>query len=236
MANSARTQPRPQGEVIETSNDSVSLDRAQLFFDKNKNIIIGVAVAVVAVVGGFFAYKYLYMAPKEEKAKEKIAFAQTYFAQDSLRQALQGDGQPSHPGFLRIIKDYSGTPTGNVAHYYAGACYLKMGDFKNAIKQLEDFNGKGTEAATAGYGLLGDAYMESGNTKKGIDNYEQAVNANKKDDLMTPYYLMKLGLAREAGNQSDKAVDAYKRIRDEYPNSQQAREIDRYLARLGVME
>lgn len=237
MANSARTQPRPQGEVIETStNDSMSFDNAQIFVDKNKNILIGVVVALVVIVGGYFGYKYLYQEPNARKAEEKIIFAQNYFAQDSLRQALNGDGQASHPGFLRIIKDYGSTPTGNVARYYAGVCYLRTGDFKNAIKYLEDFDGKGTLAGTAANGLLGDAYMESGNTAKGIDKYRAAAEANKEDVLQTPLYLMKLGLALEKNNQSDKAAEAYKRIRDEYPQSQQATEIDRYLARLGVID
>ena len=61
---------------------------------------------------------------------------------DSLNWALNGDG--NNVGFLKIIDKYSGTPAGNLAHYYAGVCYLKKGDFSNAEKQLRAFDGKGS--------------------------------------------------------------------------------------------
>ena len=61
---------------------------------------------------------------------------------DSLNMALNGDGK--NAGFIKIGKKYGGTAAGNIAHYYEGICYLKMGDYKNAIKALKDFDGKGT--------------------------------------------------------------------------------------------
>jgi tetratricopeptide (TPR) repeat protein len=110
-----------------------------------------------------------------------------------------------------------------------------MGDFKNAIKQLEDFNGKGTIVEYAAWGALADAYMESGNTKKGIEYYEKATG-DKNNTVYNPIFLSRLGMAYEIDKKPEEAKKAYTRVRDEYPQSEQARDMDKSLARLGVLD
>ena len=204
----------------------------QNVYEKNKGVINGLLIALVVIIGGTLAWKYV-AAGNEEKASSKAFYAQQFFMADSSEKALQGDG--THAGLLKIIKDYGGTKTGNLCKYEAGLCYLKLNNPKLAIKNLEDFDGKGTLVGTAAKGALGAAYMESGNTKKAIDAYEDAVKDNENAAL-TPVYLMQLGAAYELNKQPEQAKKAYMRIRDEYPQSAQSRDIDRYLARLGVIE
>ena len=87
----------------------------------------------------------------------------------------------------------------------------------------------------AAAGALGSAYLETGNTKKAIEQFEKATS-DKNDVVQTPMYLMSLGAAQEMNKQPEEAKKSYLRIRDEFPNSAQARDIDRYLARLGVLD
>lgn len=228
MANRARNTP---GTTQPAADDNKSLQNLEVFYEKNKKRINTVTTVVLVLIVGFFAYTKLYLAPREEKAATAMHYPQQYFMMDSVDKALQGDGQ--HPGFLKIGKKFSGTKQANLCHYYAGICYMHKSDFKTAIKELEDFNGKGTLVEYAAYGLMGDAYMESGNTAKGIEYYNKA--ASKNDDLMTPTYLMRAGLAYEMENKTEDAKKAYTRIRDEYPTSSQANEVDKSLARLGVL-
>ncbi len=231
MANSARNNP---GTTAPQNNDeSNALDNLMQKYEQNKKRINTITTVVLGAVVAFFAYQKLYKAPKDEKAATAIAFAQRYFEVDSLNAALNGDGQ--HLGFLKIQKKYSGTATANLCNYYIGVCYLRTGDFKNAIKHLEDFDGKGTDVAYAAWGALGDAYMETGNTKKGIEYYEKATG-DKENILYTPMYLYRLGVAYEMENKPEEAKKAYMRVRDEYPQSQEARDMDKYLARLGVLD
>ena len=56
---------------------------------------------------------------------------------DSVKLALNGDNINS--GFAKIISKYSGTKAANLAKFYAGSCYLKLGDFNNAVKYLKRF-------------------------------------------------------------------------------------------------
>ncbi len=231
MANTARN--KPGEERITTVEEGNPLVNLQSRYEQKKKGINTIITVVLLLIIGFFAYQKLYKAPQETKAANAVVDAQHYFEADSINKALNGDGQ--HPGFLKVMKKYSGTPTANLCHYYAGICYLKTGDFKNAIKHLEDFNGKGTIAEKAAYGALGDAYMESGNIKKGIENYNKAA-ADKNDAVLTPMYLSRAGMAYEKNGQTEEAKKAYIRVRDEFPQSMQARDMDKYLARLGVLD
>jgi tetratricopeptide (TPR) repeat protein len=233
MATSIKTQAKPLSNRKSTAANDDGLERLQLFYEKNKKLINGVVTGVLVLGIAIFAYFKLYLEPREDKASSKVFYAQQYFAADSLQLALQGDGQ--HPGFVKIARDYSGTKTANLSHYYAGVCYLRLGNFKSAIKQLEDFNAKGTLLATSAAGALGNAYLESGNTKKAIEHFKDATT-DEKDVVQTPLYLAELGAAYEINKQPQEAIGAYKRIRDEFPMSMQAREIDHTLARLGVLD
>lgn len=230
MANTTRKKPGTQKITVE---DNKALENLQAMYEKNKKTINTTITILLGAIVVFFAYKKLYQEPRENKAATAISYAQHYFEADSTQKALNGDGQ--RQGFLRIEKKYSGTKSANLAHFYAGICYLKTGDFKNAIKQLEDFDGKGTTLAYIAYGSLGDAYMENGNTKKGIEYYNKAAG-DENDVAVTPYYLMRAATAYEMNKQNDEAKKIYKRIRDDYPTSMQARDIDKYLARLGELD
>jgi len=230
MANTVRNKPGAERITAEETNP---LNDIQSRYEQNKKPINTVLTIVVLAIVGFFGYKKLIQEPKENKAFTAISYPQTFFQQDSLNKALNGDGQ--HLGFLKIIKKYSGTKAANLANYYAGICYLQMHDPKTAIKYLKEFDAHGTNVEFVANGALGDAYMESGNTKEGLEYYNKAAS-NKDDNLLTPMYLNRLGMAYEMSNQPDKAKEAYKRIRDEYPQSQQAREMDKNLARLGVLD
>src|SRR5690606_7115145 len=138
-------------------------------------------------------------------------------------------------GFLKIIDKYSGTKAENLARYYAGMIYLKQGNFKNAISNLEKFDGDETIFETAANGALGDAYLESGNMEKALDFYKKAA-ADPEDNVLAPTYLSRAALICEKQNKTDKAIELYKRLKADYPQSTAARDIDKTLARLGVLD
>jgi TolA-binding protein len=229
MANSARTQPGA-GRTTTSYDDPNPLDGVTVFYEKNKKPINNAVIIVLVVVLGYLGYTKLYKGPAEEKAATALSYPQLYFEADSLNMALNGDGK--NPGFVKIAKKYDGTASGNLALYYEGLCYLKMGNFKDAITALKGFNGKGTIIENVANGALGEAYMESGDTPNAIASFKKA-SSDKNDAVATPMYLYQLGLAYEIANNNAEAITAFKRIRDEYPRSMQAREMDKELARLG---
>lgn len=231
MANSARNIPgsEPQQETV-VYEESNALENVQVFYEKKKKTISTVTTVVLVVVVGYFGYMKMYKGPNDEKAAAAMYWPQLYFSADSLNQALNGDGK--NLGFSKLATKYSGTPAGNLAHYYEGICYLKMGDFAKSIKALESFDGKGTALGNQAAGAMGLAYMESGNTAKAIESFKKATS-DKEDVLVTPMYLYHLGMAYQTAVQNNEAKETFKRLRDEYPRSLQAKDMDKELARLG---
>ncbi|MFT4061282.1 MAG: tetratricopeptide repeat protein [Edaphocola sp.] len=210
--------------TVETPRD------LQAMFLKNQKAIVGTVVALAVLVGGYFGYKEFIQKPNEEKAASALFSSERWFEVDSLKYVLNGDGQ--HQSAVAVAKKYSGTKAGNLACYYAGMAYLRTGDFKNAIKYLEDFDGKGTPLSYLSDGALGDAYMETNNSGKAIDHYKKAA-ANEKDNFISPMYLFRAALASEKAGKTDEAKKLYTELHEKFPNSQQGYEAPKYLSRLG---
>lgn len=213
-----------------TSSGELFLYQLQQGFEKNQKAIISVVAVAAIAVGGFFGYKYFILAPKEEKAATALSYAQQWFDIDSFNLVLNGNGL--NGGALDVIKKYSGTESANLAHYYAGISYLNSNDPQNAIKQLSEFNGKGTPVAYMAYGAMGDAYMDAKNVDKGIEFYKKAA-AGTKNQFIAPLYLFRAGLACELNGKKDEAKKLYQEVKTNFPYSQQAQDIDKYLARVG---
>lgn len=204
-----------------------ALTKSERFLEENQKIILIVVGAIIVVILGFLGYQRLIVAPKEVKAANEIFMAQNYFEQDSIYQALNGDGQ--YAGFLEIVDRYGSTKTGNLAKYYTGICYLKLEDFDNAIRYLKKFDTKNPLAKSMALGGIGDAYLELGKNEKAIDFYLQA--AKHKNELTAPMFLMKAGLTYELLNDYDHALKVYEEIQTYYPKSYEARDIDRFIAK-----
>jgi tetratricopeptide (TPR) repeat protein len=148
---------------------------------------------------------------------------------DSLNKALNGDG--NFPGFLEIIDQYGLTKSANLAHYYAGICYLKKGEFQKAIDQLKDFSGKDEAVGPMATCAIGDAYMELKQTDKAIEYYLKAAD-QKPNELLSPAFLMKAGWAYEITGANEKALGIYSRIKEEYPRSTESRDMEKYISRI----
>ena len=160
--------------------------------------------------------------------------AQDYFAEDSIRLALNGDNV--NPGFLKIIDKYSGTKAANLAYFYAGSCYIKLGDFKKAADALSKFSTDSKQVQARALSLLGDAYSELGKKAEAAEQYSKAGKLFDKDDYNSPEYLFRAGYLYESIGKNKDAIEMYKLIKEKYSKSERGFDIDKYLARLGVID
>ena len=222
-----------QQEVVTDEPLNVDLEEVKAqatdFLEHYQRYIIGAFAALVLLVGGTYIYKNFIKAPKEEEAAKQLYKAEQLFRQDSFTVALKG--QPGTVGLADIAKKYSGTQAGNLASYYAGVSYLKLGQYPQAIEFLENFDAAGTILPSAKYGLLGDAYSETKKMDEAVDAYKKAASSNA-NEATSPYYLYKLGLLQENLKKYDAAKEAFEQIKTDYPSSPQARGIDAYIARV----
>jgi len=143
-----------------------------------------VLLGIIVIVAGFFAYRNLVSEPNEKQATEAMFRAEQYYRLDSARLALNGDN--INAGFLKVISRYGGTKAANLASFYAGSCYLKLGDYNNAIKYLKDFSTSVQQLQERDYGLLGDAYSELNRKEEAAEQYKKAGTYFEKDELLSP--------------------------------------------------
>ena len=206
----------------------------QNVWDRYGKVASYVLLAIVVIVAGYFAYHNLVSEPNEKKATEAMFRAEQYYRLDSARLALNGDN--INAGFLKVIARYGGTKAANLASFYAGSCYLKLGDYNNAIKYLKDFSTPVQQLQERDYGLLGDAYSELNRKDEAAEQYKKAGTWFEKDELLSPEYLFRSGYLYESMGKTQDAIAMYRLIKDKYPTSQRGADIDKYLARLGVVQ
>ena len=222
----AKEQDTKVGKNIHAVEEALS--KTEHFIEKNQKIILYIVGALVVLIGGYMAFKKFYLGPKETEAQSQMFWAEKYFEKDSLNLALNGDG--NYLGFLDIIDEYGMTKSADLAHYYAGMCYLKKGQFEEAIDHLKDFDSDDQIVSSMAKGALGDAYMELGDNDKALDYYMKAAD-NNNNLFTTPMFLMKAGWTYEIMGNYAEALKLYERIRKDYYKSYESREIEKYIAR-----
>lgn len=216
-----------------TTQDPQAIEPQGLKAKIKKNpIISGIVAAVVLIaVIGIACYAYgNYKESRNQEAATKIAKGQNYFASRDFDQALNGD-QSGYPGFVKIASQYSSTKTGNLANLYAGLSYYYKGDYKNAVKFLEEFTPQDDEIiSNNAIAALGNCYLkiDANNPDKAIAKLKDA--AKRADNpVVSPIYLIQAGLILENKNRKPEALELYKEVKAKYPRSGEARSIDKYI-------
>lgn len=206
-----------------------ALTRTERILEKHqKNILSGIAIVIIIVLG-YFAFQKYYLEPKEKDASEQMWMAEKYFGMDSLQLALNGDG--NYLGFLDIIDEFGVTKSANLANYYAGICYLKLGQYEDAVDYLGNFSSDDQVLAPMALGAMGDAYMELGETSKAANKYLAA--AKERDNAFTaPLFYQKAAWAFELEEDYKEALRLQNKLKTDFPTSAEGREAEKYIALL----
>lgn len=205
-----------------------ALSRTEQFIEANyRRILYGIG-GVAVIVALFFGYKYLILAPKEKQAQTQIFASEQLFARDSFKVALNGDGNVL--GFAKIADQFGSTKTGNLACYYAGICNLRLGNFDKAIDFLKSYDPSDKMIGTLATIAIGDAYVELNKLEDGASYYMKAAKMDN-NTFTSPNAFMKAGGVFEALGKYSDALEAYNTIKNDYPKSMEARDIEKYIAR-----
>ncbi len=208
-----------------------TLTRTEQYLEENYKTLLIVLGVIVVLVGLGWLSK-LYLNKRNDEAQSQMFQAERYLEIDSLKLALNGDG--NYLGFLDIAKDYKFTNSGNLARYCAGICYLHLGNYNTAIEFLNKYSKKDKVIASLAIGATGDAYVELGNLEKGISLYVEAADyAN--NSFNTPLFLMKAGELYEQTGKFSEALKMYERIQNQYPESTEGTTIEKYIARVKLL-
>ena len=205
-------------EILPLDNQEVvneTLSKSEEFINKNKNYLILFFGIITISIAAFSIFSYL-KSNQNENAQNEMFQAVYYFEKDSLVQALNGDG--NNYGFLEIIDEYSLSEAANLSRFYAGASYLKLGNYQNAINYLDQFSSSDLLVQARAYSLIGDAYVELEDYENAIYYFEKASSENP-NQFFTPSYLLKLALVYEEVSDLKSAIKSYEAIISDFKDS-----------------
>lgn len=224
MAKKVKEQPQVEEQIVLDKE----LNKAVNLIEKyKKEIGIGLLAIIVLVVAGYL-YKN-YSEKKEINAQTAIAAAQTAIAQQQWEQALNGDGATA--GLLKVMDEYSGTKTANLAKLYAAICYANTDKIDEAIKMYEDFNQKKDQMISpASLAALGNCYITKGQNDKGVELLLKAAKS-ADNDAVSPVFLLQAAQVYESMDKNEEAVKIYNQIKKDYFRSPIAQDIDKYIER-----
>ncbi len=204
-----------------------AVSKTEQFFAKNARLLSYICFGAVVLCAAVFCwYKFAYQ-PKVEEAQGQMALAEENFRAANYELALNGDGNVL--GFVQILDEY-GTKAGKSVNFYAGVCELQLGNWESAVKYLEAYNGKDAILAARATACIGDAYVGLEDYSKALGYFEKA--AETADNMYAAAYLLKAGAVAEKLGDNAKALGFYELIKDQYPQSMEAYDIDKYIGRI----
>lgn len=234
----ALEQESTTAEVFNTLDEKAS--KTEEWVAKNqKYIYIIIAVVALAVLGSL-AYKEFISKPKEIEASNEMYQAQMYFEQalnaqqkDSLFNLSLNGGMGKY-GFLDIIDNYGGTDAANNSRYYAGIAYMHLGNYKEAITHLDKYKSKDEVVGPIAKGNIGDAFAELNQLEDALEYYKQAASLSN-NEFTAPKYLLKAAVVALELNKGKEALSLLNKIKSDYPESNEASQIDVFIGMAEAM-
>lgn len=212
-----------QDEQLENVQDALSTSGR--WIEKNQNLLTWIVLGILALAVVVMLINNYVVKPHRAAADEENAIAMTYFMQNNYEVALNGN-ENDCMGFAAIADKYN-NKAGDLAAYCAGVCCYQMGNFEDAIDYLKGFSTDEVNFQAASEQLLGDAYVQTEDFAKAAACFEKVGAMNHA--VLSPMSLMKAARAYKALGQEDKAIKAYKAVKDNYPMSEEAAEAEKYI-------
>ncbi|MCQ2323872.1 MAG: tetratricopeptide repeat protein [Paludibacteraceae bacterium] len=215
---------KKEDEQLENVNEALSTTGQ--WIEDHSNLLTWIVTIIVIVILAIMALNSYVIKPKAVEASNENAKAVVYFQNGDFEKALNGDDAECI-GFEQIANDYKLFQQGKLAALYAGVCYYNLGDNDQAAHYLNRFSAKDVNVDPAAKQLLGDVYVELEDYSRAAKAFEAAAKSGNK--LIAPMSLRKAGLVYlELGNKKA-ALRVFEAIKAEYPMSQEASDIDKYI-------
>jgi tetratricopeptide (TPR) repeat protein len=201
--------------------------RLLLFYEDNRTLAYGIGAAIVALALAVPGYMY-YQQQQSEQANQMLGRILPVYEQGNFEQALNGTNEAT--GLIELSNQYGGTSAGNLASFYTANALYQQGEYERALGFYQQFEKSNDFMGASALAAEASIYETRGEYEQAATHYEEAA-AQYQNELTAPRYLLEAGQAYEEAGSYAAAAGVYQRVVDEYPDSDQVTEAERYMAR-----
>ena len=208
----------------EVDQNIESLSKAESFVTKNNKKIVAAVVFIGAALISFFGVRSCNEKKTIEGQEAVTAIEQAYLmSADSLSNAA------ALADLENYINEY-GKHAAGIAVFEAGVAAFELKDYNKAIEHFSAYEGNDPIFNARALACIGDCYVELGDFQKAYENFASAVKA--ADNEFASEYAFKAGLVAEKLGNNENALAMYQTVKDQYPNTPRAMDIDKYISRV----
>jgi tetratricopeptide (TPR) repeat protein len=193
------------------------------FLRNNVRLLGIIGIILLVVVAGVFYLNYS-RARSNERALIELARVRPYYDRGEFAVAISGDSSKTVNGekirgLRQLADEYASTPAGKMAALFLGNSYLALGQAAQASEPYEVAAGADdelvTSAAHAGLAAVAEA---NGKYADAASEFEKAASQDRLE-LNTPQYLIGAARNYERAGKKNEAVENYRRVATQFPQS-----------------
>ncbi|TLY32518.1 MAG: tetratricopeptide repeat protein [Ignavibacteria bacterium] len=207
--------------------------RVSAFYYGHKKYVSYAITGLIAVIIGIVIIINNRRANNDKAAVELAKVVTLYEAAANNPKAYQQaiDGQPERGvmGLKTIVDNYGSTESGQLARFYLANAYFNLGRYEEALKNYENFSGGNKLLEASALAGMGACLEAKGEFDKAASSYEKAAGT-VSNTINTPEYLNSAARCYGRAGAKEKAIALLKRLKQDYPTSTYAREVDRYIS------
>ena len=204
--------------------------RAWDFVDKNRKLVYAALGGLVVVVLLVLGYVY-HLNRQQARAVDLLGGVVQLYEEGQYRQAL--DGEEGRPGLIEIADEYGRTDAGNLAAFYAGDALFRLGVYDEALAYFRSFRSERSLIGASAIAGQAAVYETRGELARAGELYQRAA-LHFESDVRSPEYLVRAGQVYEEAGEYDRAEEAYELIRERFPESSLAENVEFHLARVAA--
>ncbi len=215
-----------------------TIGQAKTFYEQNKKYIsYGVTALAVLIVATIVYFNN--RARNDEKAATELGKVYHIYdagLTDKTQYTLAINGQPERGimGLKTIVDNYGGTTSGEMARFYLANAYYNTGQYDEALKQFDKFSSDDKLLKASASAGSAACYEAKNDMQKAAQKFEEAASIAGATASITPEYVNDAARDYGLAGQKAKALELFKRLKQEFPTSTYARDADRYITEFSI--
>lgn len=193
--------------------------KALRFVADNQKPVFGVIIGVVVVALAFAGFRY-FSNLSERRAYELFEQGRLYYSAEISGGKTATDQEKAAEQFEKVIREYRSTDAARFSLLVYADMSYNRGDYQKAIElyqeALEAFSGEGYIQKLI-LGGLAYAYEAEKDYKSAAEYFQRITET--QDEFMKADAFYNLGRIMETLNHQEKALEAYNKVLQAYPDS-----------------